>query len=164
MRICQTLASPSTTRLMPRVMISGWTRKTPTPTPVTRPATAAAMSAMSRAIGSPCEPTRVATRNPDIEATAPTDRSMPPVRKVSVWQAARMASGMPARRMTPNQPGVTIVGWTRAMIRTSRPSSRTSGMIGRSRNRRRQPARLSNSLRVSGVAVALVTSAISATG
>ena len=31
---------PRTTRLMPRVMISGWTRKTPTPTPVTNPASA----------------------------------------------------------------------------------------------------------------------------
>ena len=31
--------------------------------------------------------------NPAIEATAPTDRSMPPVSIVSVWQAARIASG-----------------------------------------------------------------------
>ena len=37
MTSCQTLARPRTTRLMPRVMISGWTRNTPTPTPVRKP-------------------------------------------------------------------------------------------------------------------------------
>ena len=31
---CHTFASPSTIRLMPSVMISGWTRNTPTPMPV----------------------------------------------------------------------------------------------------------------------------------
>ena len=35
----------------------------------------------------------VAVTNPAIEATAPTDRSMPPVSIVSVWQPARIASG-----------------------------------------------------------------------
>ena len=42
---CQTLAKPSTMKLMPRVMINGWTRNTPIPTPLTKPARAAARSA-----------------------------------------------------------------------------------------------------------------------
>ena len=37
--------------------------------------------------------TNVAVTNPAIDATAPTDRSMPPVSMVSVWQPARIASG-----------------------------------------------------------------------
>ena len=38
-----------------------------------------------------------------IEATMPTERSMPPVSIVSVWHAARMASGM-AKRMVERRP------------------------------------------------------------
>ena len=69
---------------MPRVMISGWTLKTPTPTPVTRPTSAAAISGTMIATARPWPFTSVATRNPDIDATAPTERSMPPVSIVSV--------------------------------------------------------------------------------
>ena len=48
---CQTLARPRTTRPMPRVMISGWTRNTPTPMPVRSPARAAAARATTIADG-----------------------------------------------------------------------------------------------------------------
>ena len=58
----------------------------------------------------PSSPTSEATRNPAIEATAPTDRSMPPVSIVSVWQPARIASGTAARMMTPTQSALTMPG------------------------------------------------------
>ena len=64
---------------MARVMISGWTRNTPTPIPVISPANAAAARATAIPAGTPGPLTIVATRNPDIDATAPTDRSIPPV-------------------------------------------------------------------------------------
>ncbi len=48
----------------------------------------------------------VAMMNAAIEAIIPTDRSMPPVSIVSVWHAARIASGMAARTVTPTQLGV----------------------------------------------------------
>ena len=95
---------------MPRVMISGWTRNTPTPMPVRRPATAAAKSATTIAVGVPELSTSVATTKPAIEATAPTERSMPPVSIVSVWQPARIARGTAARSMTPAQSGPTMPG------------------------------------------------------
>ena len=76
---CHTLASPRTTRLMPRVMISGWTRKTPTPMPVIRPTRAATTSGTMIAAGRPQLLMSVAVTNPAIDATAPTDRSIPPV-------------------------------------------------------------------------------------
>ena len=47
--------------------------------------------------------TNVATTKPAIDATAPTERSMPPVSIVSVWQPARMARGTAAWTMTPDQ-------------------------------------------------------------
>ena len=79
---------------MPRVMISGWTRKTPTPMPVSSPARAAAARATTIAKGDPPGlSTSVAVTNPAIEATAPTERSIPPVSIVSVWQPARIARG-----------------------------------------------------------------------
>ena len=87
---------------MARVMISGWTRNTPTPMPVTRPARAAA--ARATAIPWTHPPglwTNVAVTNPAIEATVATERSMPPVSIVSVWQPARMARGTEARMITP---------------------------------------------------------------
>ena len=78
---------------MPRVMISGWTRKTPTPMPVIRPTRAATTSGTMIATGRPELLMSVAVTNPAIEATAPTDRSMPPVSIARVWQPARIASG-----------------------------------------------------------------------
>ena len=96
--ICQTLARPRTTRPMPRVMISGWTRNTPTPMPVSEPGERRRRRARRGwPRRGPGPPTSVATRNPAIDATAPTDRSMPPVSIVSVWQPARIASGTAAR-------------------------------------------------------------------
>ena len=50
---CHTFENPSTTKLMPSVTISGWTRKTPTPIPLTRPASAATASATAIPCGTP---------------------------------------------------------------------------------------------------------------
>ena len=122
-------------KLMPRVTISGWTRNTPTPMPVDE---AGQRGGRERdAIPSTKPPgllISVAVTNPTIDATAPTDRSMPPVSIVSVWQPARIASGIAVRRMTAAQLGETIPGaasWITTTGRTSRPMS---GTIGRSRN------------------------------
>ena len=52
--------------------------------------------------------TSVAITNAAIEATAPTDRSMPPVSIASVWQAARIASGTAARDDRAGPPGCAI--------------------------------------------------------
>ena len=108
---CHTLASPRTTRPMPRVMISGWTRKTPTPIPVRRPTSAAIDEgdddgdrqalAVRRASRRRTRPSR---------RPRPTERSMPPVSIVSVWQPARIASGTAARSVTPAQSALTMPG------------------------------------------------------
>ncbi len=113
MRSCQTFEKPSTTRPMPRVTMSGWTRKTPTLMPLTSPTSTAALSATATPSGQP--PgwlMNVAVTKPAIEATKPTDRSMPPVSIVSVWQPARMASGTAARTITPTQPASRLEGLT----------------------------------------------------
>ena len=103
---CHTFANPSTMKLMPSVTISGWTLKTPTPIPLMRPASAAAVSATAIPSGTPPgEWMRVAVTKPTIDATAPTDRSMPPVSIVRVWQPARIASGTAVRRITPAHDG-----------------------------------------------------------
>ena len=69
----------------------------------------------------------VATTNPAIDATAPTDRSMPPVSIVSVWQPARIASGTAARTMTPTQSGVDDPGGRTNSLTTTRMTSRPRG-------------------------------------
>ena len=66
---CQTLEKPSTTRPMPSVMISGWTRNKPTPTPLSRPAIPATIRATRIAMGTPNGPTSVAVTKPAIDAT-----------------------------------------------------------------------------------------------
>ena len=155
---CHTLARPSTTRPMPRVMISGWTRKTPTPMPVTSAGRARPRRA-PRGCRRRVPGRRRASRrtNPAIDATAPTDRSMPPVSIVSVWQPARIASGTAARMIAPTQLGVTMPGRTSSLTTTRTPSRPISGMIGRSRNRRRKLDADSRGLRVPGAsAVALM--------
>ena len=55
-----TFTAPETTRLMLIVMISGWTRKTPTPIPFTSPTMAAGTSAMSEAPSHPTSDSNVA--------------------------------------------------------------------------------------------------------
>ena len=82
---------------MPRVMISGWTLNTPMPMPLTTPASAQAARASRSATIPPWSGVWVAMMNAAIEAIIPTERSMPPVSIVSVWQAARIASGTAAR-------------------------------------------------------------------
>ncbi len=82
-------------RLVPSVMISGWTRKTPTPMPLARPISTRRQHGEQRAPppGPGCT-TCVAMMKALIVATVPTDRSMPPVSMVMVWQPASSASGM----------------------------------------------------------------------
>jgi hypothetical protein len=148
---CQAFASPSTIRLTPRVMISGCTRKMPTPTPFSTPASVAAIRAAARPTGSPCVASSDATTKPAIDATAPTDRSIPPVSIVSVWQPARIASGMAARAIVLSQSAVRMPGRTISlamMITTSRTSS---GMIGCSRISRRMPAAETRDRALAGV-------------
>ena len=144
---CHTFANPRTTKLMARVMISGCTRNTPTPMPVTRPASAAAASAMTIPWTHPPGLwTNVAVTNPAIEATAATDRSIPPVSIVSVWQPPRMANGTEARKITPHHGRLTMPGSATWIVITRRRSRPVRGMRGRSRNRFRQAAVFSHAL------------------
>ena len=66
----------------------------PTPMPLARPTSAATPSASGMAKTVSMKDTWVAMTKAVIVATTPTERSMPPVSMVSVWAAARMASGM----------------------------------------------------------------------
>ena len=70
---------------------------------------------------------------PAIDATAPTERSIPPVSIVSVWQPARIASGTAVRTITPAHDGVTMPGEAIAMTTTRIASSPVRGTTGRSR-------------------------------
>ena len=80
----------------------------------------------------------VAMMNAAIEATVPTDRSMPPVSIASVWQPARIASGIAARIVEADPVVVwTVPGWASSRTTMRMTSSAVSGMSGRSRNRRR---------------------------
>ena len=134
---CQTLASPRTTRLMPRVMISGWTRKTPTPIPVSRPTRIAAIArATTIATG---EALAVDERRHD----EPGHRRDGADRQVDAAGQHRRGSGnrpgsragRPPQRSTPTQSARRCPG-ARARLTTTRIASRpSSGMIGRSRNR-----------------------------
>ena len=89
------------------------------------------------ATAGPCRGVWVARMKAAIEAIMPTDRSMPPVSMVSVWQAARMASGMAARTVTPTQTSSTVPGWMSSRPTTSRISRPVNGTSGRSRKSRR---------------------------
>ena len=116
LRAARRSARPSTTRPMPRVMISGWTRKTPTPMPLTRPASAGGDEGDDDRDGRAawlCDERRDDERRPSTRPS-PTDRSMPPVSIVRVWQPARIASGTAARMVTPTQAGLTMPGSTPA--------------------------------------------------
>ncbi len=73
--------------------------------PLTMPASAAATRPRTIADRRPLAPVWVATMNAAIEATVPTDRSMPPVSMLSVWHAARIASGTAARIVDPDPVG-----------------------------------------------------------
>ncbi len=125
---------------------------------------AATTSATMMPTPSPGPPTSVATTNPVIEATAPTDRSMPPVSIVSVWQPARIASGTAARVIVPIHWVVTMPGRTSSLTTTRMPRSTSSGTMGRSRKRRRQPLAVSHGLRVRGASATLVTPASAGSG
>src|SRR5687767_3511768 len=94
------------------VMISGWTRKIPTPIPFTSPTSAAGTRAMSEAASQPKSDTFVAMTYEAIDATTATERSIPPVSMVSDWQAAMIARGMANRSVLDTQLGVTMPGCT----------------------------------------------------
>ena len=85
----------------------------------------------------PSDPVWVAMMNAAIEATVPTDRSMPPVSIASVCAAARIASGIAARIVEPTQPWVRTPGCASCIRTTSSTRSAVSGMSGRSRRSRR---------------------------
>ena len=77
-----------------------------------------------------------------MEATEAADRSMPPVSMVSVWQAARIASGMAKRMVVLAQCRADRPGTRRPGGSPPAPAAgRCSGMIGRSRSMRRQSMR-----------------------
>ena len=134
-----TFMSPRITRPRPRVMISGCTLNTPTPMPFTVPAIAAARRASTSAGPGPSWPVCVAMMNAAMEATVPTDRSMPPVSMARVWLAPRSASGTAARIVEPTQAGLIVPGDAISSPTTSSTSSPVSGMSGRSRRSRRHP-------------------------
>ena len=128
-------------------MINGCTRNTPIPMPLSRPASAATTSATT--IPSAAPPglfTNVAVTKPAMDPTAATERSMPPVSMVSVWQPARIARGTEARRITPAHWGLTMPGSASSMTATRTTSSPISGTMGRSRNRSRQAFDVSHGL------------------
>ncbi len=110
--------------------------------------------ATSNATQIPWPATRVATTKPAIDATAPTDRSMPPVSIVRVWQPARMASGTAARSIVPTQSAETMPGRASSLAMTSRSSRKRSGMSGRSRNMPRHHAAVSHAARPGSVRTA----------
>ena len=115
---------------MPRVMISGWTLNTPMPMPLIVPAMTAAPRPMRIATTWPWPVDWVATRNAAIDAIVPTERSMPPVSIASVWQPARIASGIAARIAMATQLGLRVPGWTSSRTMTSATSSAVSGISG----------------------------------
>ena len=126
------------------VMINGWTRKTPTPIPFTRPTTAAGTSAMSDAGSQPTSDTSVAMTYAVIDATTATERSMPPVSIVRVWQAAMIARGIANRIVLDTHVAVTIPGCTIWRTRTS-SDSKPRGDECRSTHPRRATASVDRS-------------------
>ncbi len=88
---------------MPSVMISGFTRNTPTPMPLMRPTTSPTSTAMASAVPVPRDACPAMMYAAAV-AVAATDRSMPAVSITSVWPAARNASGAENCRIVPMRP------------------------------------------------------------
>ena len=80
-----------------------------------------------------------------MDATTATDRSIPPVSIVNVWQAAMIASGIANRSVPDNQLAVMIPGCAICRTRTSRPSRTNSATSGRSRIQARATASMDRS-------------------
>ena len=72
----------------------------------------------------------VATMNAAMDATVPTDRSMPPVSIASVWQPARIARGIAARMREADPGGLTVPGWTSSRTPMRMTSRTVRGMSG----------------------------------
>ena len=87
---------------MPRVMISGLTRKMPTPTPLMRPTIRPTSTAIASAVAVPRDACPAMMYAAAV-AVAATDRSMPAVSITSVWPAARNASGAENCRIVPTR-------------------------------------------------------------
>jgi hypothetical protein len=87
-----TVSSPVTMPAMPSVMISGWTRKIPTPIPLARPTPRPTSRPRTIARTLPSGAFEAITYAAAV-AVAPIERSMPRVSIAIVWPAAMMASG-----------------------------------------------------------------------
>ena len=120
-------------------MIKGCTRKTPTPMPLTNPAEHSKYERNGdRELADASH--SVATRKPVIDATAATDRSMPPVSMVNVWQPARIASGIASRNMVAAQLTLKDAGSDNLEHDHQQHEQPINGIRGRSRNSARNPA------------------------
>ena len=116
---------------IPSVMISGWTRKMPTPMPLARPISIpGTMRDEHRRSQARASAIWVATMKALIVATVPTERSMPPVSIVMVWQPARMASGIANLIVLAIQRSLTMPGRRNSSATTSRMKRTISGTIG----------------------------------
>ena len=100
--------------------------------------------------------TSVAMTKAAIDATVPTDRSMPPVSIARVWQPARIARGTAARRVTPTHAAPTVPGAASSRATTRSPSRIVSGISGLSRRSRFHAAAVSHGLRLAAWAGAVM--------
>ena len=82
-----------------------------------------------------------------MDATAAAERSIPPVSMVSVWEAARMASGIASLTIVAAQLMVTNPGRINSKTTTRMISRPTSGITGESRISDRHPETVSHWLR-----------------
>jgi hypothetical protein len=111
-------------------MIKGWTLKIPTPMPLATPISSAGTSAISIATAGPWTGDWVAVMKAAMVATVATDRSIPPVSMVMVWQPARMASGIANLMVLAIQRSLTIPGRRIWRMITSTMSRTISGISG----------------------------------
>ena len=108
--------------------------------PLTRPISTAGNMASRKATVGSWLTICVAMMKALIVATVPTDRSMPPVSIVMVWQPARIASGMANFAVLAIQRSLTMPGrriWRITTRMTSRMISAMSGRSAMKRLRRR---------------------------
>src|SRR5207237_10892510 len=104
-----TLRLPVTTSPIARVMISGCTRNTATPTPLTRPTASPTSRPATIARVTP-NGAWLAMMYAAAVATLATERSIPPVMTTSVWPAASMPNGAANSTMFDTQLALTAPG------------------------------------------------------
>jgi hypothetical protein len=132
--ISPTVTTPSRTLAIPKVMISGLTLNTPTPTPLIEPTSRPTNRASRSALRVP-SPLRLAAMYAARFAVSATDRSIPPVSMHSVWLAAKIASGQASSRIERTPPTVNRLGSNAPVTRYSTTSSPVSAITGRSASR-----------------------------